>query len=73
MYKTIAAAFLLMPSFVGHSVAANHVGLGCTSSIMCCIPGKGCFSPNTPIGYTCNDGHAQVVTTCRPPRKPLSR
>jgi hypothetical protein len=65
MFKTIAIALLLTPLFVGQSTAATNVGLGCTTAIWCCIPGKGCFSPNTPTGYTCNDGHAQTVTICK--------
>jgi hypothetical protein len=78
MYKQIAAAFVLMSTFVGQSFAADNIGAGvlgqkCTTTIMCCIPSgpnKGCWSPNTPIGYTCNDGHAQPVTTCtKTPRK----
>jgi hypothetical protein len=82
MLKSITVAILLTSSFVGQSFAQvnpqNNVGAGvlgqnCTTTIMCCIPSgpnKGCWSPNTTIGYQCNDGRAQPVTTCtKTPRK----
>jgi hypothetical protein len=66
----IAAATLIAgQAFAG---TATNIGIqqSCTTTIMCCIPGKGCFSPNTPTGYTCNGGHAQPVTKCiATPRK----
>jgi hypothetical protein len=74
MYKVVFAAFaLLLTAYVSPSFAEkkkvtsppDHVSEGCTDKIMCCIPGKGCFDPNTPTGYSCNNGHAQVVQTCK--------
>ncbi len=66
MYKLISAAILLMLAFVTQCFAQTNIGVqqNCTSQLMCCIPGKGCFSPNTPTGYTCNNGSVRNVTTC---------
>jgi hypothetical protein len=77
MHKQIGAAVELVLSFVvltlssGQSFAQTNVGVqqNCTTKIMCCINGK-CYDPSTPIGYTCNNGGAQTVTTCtKPPNK----
>lgn len=79
MHKQISATIVLLLSAIvltlssGQSFAQTNsntnVGVqqNCTTKIMCCIPGKGCFSPDTPTGYTCNDGRAEPVTTCTKP------
>jgi len=68
-----ASAGVTPKKVVGPANTSTNIGIQkptCTTNIMCCIPGKGCFSPNTPIGYTCNGGHAEAVKTCTsPPRK----
>lgn len=64
------SVIVLMSSFVAQSAQTNVGKRNCTTTIMCCIPGKGCFSPNTPTGYTCNNGHAESVTRCIPTSLP---
>jgi hypothetical protein len=66
MRKSVALAFVLMTSLVGQAFAETHVPLPkrvCTSKVMCIINGKA-YDPSTPIGYSCNNGHAAPVTTC---------
>jgi hypothetical protein len=50
----------------GPSFAQTNIGVPqrvCTTNIMCIINGVA-YSPNTPKGYTCNNGYAAPVTTC---------
>lgn len=72
MYKTIAAAIGLTLVFVSQCFAQTNIGIpkpNCTTQIMCCLQNGKCYPPSNPIGYTCNNGHAQTVTTCKtPPR-----
>ena len=66
MHKSIAIAIVLTASFVGQTFAQTHVPLPkrvCSTKIMCIINGIA-YDPNTPIGYSCNNGHAAPVTTC---------
>ena len=79
MYKVVFAAFALLltayvsPSFAEKKKVASppdHVSEGCTDKIMCCIPGKGCFDPNTR-----RDTAAITVTRrwCRRVKNPARR
>jgi hypothetical protein len=56
----------LLASLTGPSFAQTNIGVPhrvCSQQIMCIINGVA-YSPNTPIGYTCNNGYAAPVTTC---------
>ena len=76
MHRQIVAAIVFGLSFIAvmlsfdQSFAQTNIGVqqNCTTKIMCCINGK-CYSPDTPIGYTCNNGSAQPVTTCTKPNQ----
>lgn len=71
MMRTIGVVALLAP-LTGPSFAQTNIGVPkpvCTTNIMCIINGVA-YSPNTPIGYTCNNGYAAPVTTCHTPSTP---
>jgi hypothetical protein len=75
MYKATAVATALMAAFVGQAFAATHIPIpGCSYQIMCIINGVA-YSPNTPKGYSCNDGYAASVKVCArgPSNAPLRR
>jgi len=62
----IIGVVVLLASLTGPSFAQTNIGVPqrvCTTNIMCIINGVA-YSPNTPKGYTCNNGYAAPVTTC---------
>jgi hypothetical protein len=49
--------FGAVESFAQNSI--NPVQQTCTSKVMCVLQNGTVLDPNTPAGYTCNDGHAR--------------
>jgi hypothetical protein len=75
MNKSIAVATILMAASAGQAFAATRIPIpGCSYQIMCIINGVA-YSPNTPKGYSCNDGYAASVKVCArgPSNAPLRR